>query len=319
MKRANLQRSIALFALAVMAVPFNVYGQHKKEPFVFKNFTLSDFGDGSDTAQSIVWKPTFSEFAVQAKGEDQQNTQDPAGGDQQNQATGNQTQGDTNTVVVLGQNPDPNINAVRYSEAVPEGVTDLVSGPQKYVLGVKAQFTQQGYNWIELYPHRIGSSENQQASNPEDPAATPAQQATPTSENTTTAPDSPPDLNAESTKFKIPFKGIATDISMWVWGGYYAWWVELYVRDYLNYDYQFPMGDLLYTGWKQKRVQIPSSVIQTRKRLPAIQSLSFEKIKLWSFPTEHVNQFYVYFDLLQHGSIVEMDVFNGKNLAEDIW
>ncbi|MGL4388827.1 MAG: hypothetical protein ACRCTJ_05495, partial [Brevinema sp.] len=60
-------------------------------------------------------------------------------------------------------------------------------------------------------------------------------------------------------------------------------------------------------------------IVQTRKRLPNLQALSFEKIKLWSFPTEHVNQFYVYFDLLQYGSVVDISIFNGKNLAEDIW
>ncbi|MGL4388265.1 MAG: flagellar filament outer layer protein FlaA, partial [Brevinema sp.] len=267
MKRANLQRSIALFALAAMTVPFSLYGQNRKEPFVLKNFTLSDFGDGNDSSQSMIWKPKFSEFAVQVKEENQQ------GGEQNGQQD---TQTDSNTVVVLGGNPDPNVNAVRYSEGVPEGVTDLIGGPQKYVLGLKAQFTQQGYNWIELHPYRTGDATNEQ-----DPSATPPanDQASTSEENSGEAPDP----NAEGTLYKIPFKGIATDISMWVWGGYYAWWIELYVRDYLNYDYQFPMGDLLYSGWKQKRVTVPESIVQTRKRLPNLQALSFEKIKLWSF------------------------------------
>ncbi|MGL4393856.1 MAG: flagellar filament outer layer protein FlaA [Brevinema sp.] len=302
MKRANLQRTLALFALAAMAVPFNVFGQQKKAPFVFKNFTLSDFGDGIDAAQAVVWKPKFSEFAVQVKDENQ------------NSANQQNTQSDTNTVVVLGGNPDPNVNAVRYAEGVPEGVTELVEGVQKYVLGVKAQFTQQGYNWIELYPYRTDGQTNVQGlaqGNLGDQAAA--------STATATAVESAPDPAAEGVEYRIPFRGYATDVSMWVWGGYYGWWVELYVRDYLNYDYQFPMGDLLYSGWKQKRINIPTSIVQTRKRLPSSQALSFEKIKIWSFPTELVNQFYVYFDLLQHGSVIDMSVFNGQNLAEDIW
>lgn len=305
MKRANLQR-IALFALAAFTVPQNFYGQQKPAPFVFQNFTLSDFGDGNDAAQSLVWKPEFSEFAVQAK-EDGQSNQGVA--DQQND-NGQQGQ---EKILLIGGNPDTNVNAVRYVEDVPEGVTDLVAGPQKYVLGVKARFTQQGYNTITLYPHRIGNAQDNQQAQEQENAKIDANPVA------TEAVQNPPDLTAPSTKIKIPFRGIATDISLWVWGGYYAWWVELYVRDYLNYDYQFPMGDLLYSGWRQKRVKIPSSVVQTRKRLPAIQTLSFEKIKLWSFPTEHVNQFYAYFDLLQQGAMVDMTVFNGKNLAEDIW
>ena len=106
---------------------------------------------------------------------------------------------------------------------------------------------------------------------------------------------------------------------MWVWGGYYGWLVEAYLRDYLGYQYRIPMGDLLYTGWRQKRTAIPNNIVQSRKRLPAILTLEFEMLKLWSFPSERVDQFYVYFDLLQQGSIVSTEVFNGKKLESELW
>lgn len=292
MKRAIFQHmTLYITVAAVFFVSGNIHAQVSGvNSYVFQNFTLSDFGDGVDASKSIVWKPRFSEFVaqVQKEEENQENTQ---------------TSNDPDTVVVLGQDPDPERSNIRYMEAKPEGITEVVAGvPQKYVLGVKAQFSQQGYNWIELRPNKM----NQEADTQAQP-------------NNTEEGAAPPDINAEATPFRIPFVGKAVDITMWVWGGQYAWWVEVYLRDYLNYQYRFSLGDLLFTGWKQKRTQIPASVVQSRKRLPASQALGFEMIKLWSFPSETTDQFYVYFDLLQHSSIVSTDIFNGKELAEDIW
>jgi len=290
MKRMNPKN---LVLLALMIIPFITYSQTKDGSFVFQNFTLSDFGDGYDKAQSLVWKPKFSEFVAQVPKEEGENL-------------------DTTTiqedeVIIQGENPDPERSAVRYSESKPEGVTDIIAGVQKYVLGVKAQFTQQGYNWIELRPNQIVGEDNEEVV-AENPVVT-------EDNDTATAPDP----NAESKSYRIPFEGKAIELTLWVWGGQYGWWVEAYVRDYLNYQYRFPLGDLLYSGWKQKRTSIPRSVIQDRKRLPAAQALTFEMIKLWSFPSEVVDQFYVYFDLLQHSSIVSTEIFNGEDLASDLW
>lgn len=294
MKRVN-PKNVVLLALMIM--PLMSYGQTEDGSFVFQNFTLSDFGDGYDKAQSLVWKPSFSEFVAQVPNENGQESTDTTG------ATDNQQ---NDKVIVRGGNPDPKRSAVRYTEAKPDGVTDIVAGVQKYVLGVKAQFTQQGYNWIELRPNRLDTAG---AADTTPPAAV----------NTDTEVSTVPDINAKSTPYKIPFKGKAIDLSLWVWGGQYGWWIEVYTRDYLNYQYRFPLGDLLYSGWKQKRTSIPNSVVQDRKRQPASQPLTFEMIKLWSFPSESVDQFYVYFDLLQHGSVVSTEIFNGESLADDLW
>lgn len=295
MKRANLH---LLFTVLFLCVG-NAFSQQFATNFIQRNFTLSDFGDGIDASRSIVWKPRFSDTAVQVK-QDQAQQDGQAG---------------QNTDTILPNNPDPAKNAVRYTEEVPDGINADNAEPQKYVLGVKAQFFQQGYNWIELAPQILKTAADQQQAQQETPPAVqegapPAQQA---------APETAPDVNAETVPYKIPFSGRAVDVSLWAWGGQYAWWVEVYLRDYLNYQYRFNLGDLLYTGWKQKRAIIPDSVVQNRKRLPASQSLTFEMIKLWSFPSENVDMFYTYFDVLQTSVIVSADVFNGKKLAEDLW
>ncbi|MGL4676484.1 MAG: flagellar filament outer layer protein FlaA [Brevinema sp.] len=289
MKRAYLH-SITSYTMLVMAVFTAPLYSQTQGSYVFQNFTLSDFGDGYDAAKSLVWKPKFSEFAVQVADD-----QNQAGGDQQ--------------IQTLGGNPDLERNAARYAENKPDGVSELVGGTQKFVLGVKAEFTKQGYNWIELYPNRTADTAD--AENGENAETILLQ--------TAGAVENAPDVNVDSTPYRIPFSGKTTDITLWAWGGYYGWWVEAYLRDYLGYQYRIPLGDLLYTGWKQKRSGIPDSVIQSRKRLPATQSLEFEMLKLWSFPSEKVDKFYVYFDLLQHTGIVSTEVFNGKPLESYLW
>ncbi|MGL4367250.1 MAG: flagellar filament outer layer protein FlaA [Brevinemataceae bacterium] len=301
MKRVNLQ--YIMLSVFVAVISTMVHGNTSKS-FVIQSFILSDFGDEYDAAQSLVWKPTFSEYVLQVKDEG---------------ADSNQNNGSSSQVVARGKNPDTNFSAVRYAEAKPDGITDVVAVNQKYVLGVKAQYTLQGYNWIELRPNRLGTAQE---------VAQAQKIATSSADNgqlmVTNAPNSTnesaaPSLTDESHPFLIPFRGQALEVSLWAWGGQYGWWIEAYVRDYLNYQYRFPLGNLLYSGWRQKRIGIPDSVIQSRTRLPASQVLTFEMLKLWSFPSEKVDQFYAYFDLLQHATYISTDVFNGKNLADDVW
>ena len=314
MKRANLH-SIISYTMVIMTVLIGpLYGQVKLEgSYVSQNFTLSDFGDGYDNAKSLIWKPEFSEFVAQMPGDA------PAG----DAVAGDAAAGG---IVQNGQNPDPARSTVRYTQNKPDGITDFVGGPQQFVLGVKAEFTQQGYNWIELRPYTTGDAPA--AAAVADPAAPVVAGDAQAEVNlspedfllkTSGAVDTAPDAAAEGEVFEIPFAGRATDVTIWVWGGHYGWWLEAYLKDYLGYQFRIPMGDLMYTGWKQKRAAIPESIIQKRNRLPATQSLVFEMFKLWSFPTEKVDQFYVYFDLLQQGSVVSTEIFNGKQLELELW
>ncbi|MGL5956981.1 MAG: hypothetical protein ACRC0X_10375, partial [Brevinema sp.] len=64
MKRAYLH-SIISYTMLVMAIFTAPLYSQTQGSYVFQNFTLSDFGDGYDAAKSLVWKPKFSEFAVQ--------------------------------------------------------------------------------------------------------------------------------------------------------------------------------------------------------------------------------------------------------------
>lgn len=336
MKRAYLHSIVS--TMAVMAVFMSpIYGQSQPQgSYVFQNFTLSDFGDGYDAAKNLIWKPSFSDYAAQTPEGDQ--AADNQAADNQGgaaQAEGNQN-GDA--PVELGGNPDPARNNVRYALDKPDGISELVGGSQKYVLGVKAAFTKQGYNWIELHPYRAAAQEGGQANEGE--AAAPAEgQAAPAGDAEGTNPDdqfrledpqmllvknagevsAAPDPNVEAESFPIPFAGKATDISVWVWGGHYGWWLEAYLVDYLGRQYRIPLGDLLYVGWMQKRSGIPESIVQGRKRIPSNQPLRFEMLKLWSFPSERVDSMYVYFDLLQHNGIVSTEVYNGKNLETLKW
>ena len=315
MKRVNLHSIIFYTILGFLVVP--LYGQQTGDKgFVFQSITLSDFGDGYDAAKSLIWQPRFSDSVVQATVEGAA-VVDPAA------AAGEAGEAPAPT----GVNYDPERAGVRYLEGRPDGIGTIVAGPQKFVLGVKAQFTQLGYNWIELHP-RIAAGGAAAAVDPaaggapvagEPVTIVEAEESTQLAPPTLGAVENAPDLNVESTPFRIPFTGIAQDLSVWVWGGYYGWWVEAYVRDYLGYQYRLPLGDLMFVGWKYKRIGITPNILQGRKRLPAFQSLTFEMFKLWSFPSEKVDQLYVYFDLLQHVTMVSTEIYNGKSLERQLW
>jgi hypothetical protein len=66
-------------------------------------------------------------------------------------------------------------------------------------------------------------------------------------------------------------------------------------------------------------IQIPDNIPQAEMHVPFLKSLSLQMIKLWSYPTERVDQFYCYFSYLQVQTDVYIERFNGDDLANKRW
>ena len=166
-------------------------------------------------------------------------------------------------------------------------------------LGINSSFTRRGYNWVDVYP--VG-----------------------------------PDAGEFDEERQVYLnKGIGFDLpgrvqylDMWVWGSNLNYTLEAYFRDYNGVIRTVDMGSLAYEGWKNLRVRIPSNFSQTKKVLPNYTPLRFIKFRIWTSPTEIVDQpdlrfpnrktgVYIYFDNLRILTDMFEAPYDGREL-EDI-
>ncbi len=189
---------------------------------------------------------------------------------------------------------DTNACDAKYFEAKPVGLSPEVDAKQKWSLGIKAQFVKKGYNWIEVYTEKV-------------------------SERSILGSDGKPENTIEGKKEPLNLIGVIKSLDMWVWGGNYKYWMEFYLLDYKGFLHKIPVGDIDYVGWRNLRTKIPEYIPQAENRVPFLKPLKLEYIKIWSYPNERVDQFYVYFDYLQVQTDVYLERFNGDDLASKAW
>jgi hypothetical protein len=152
-------------------------------------------------------------------------------------------------------------------------------------LGIWGKFDRQGYNWIDIYPTAAEGGED----------AGPAEIAIP---------------------------GRLQYLDMWVWGSCLRYTLEAYFRDANGIVHIIPMGNLDFQGWKNLQAQIPRTIPQTRRA--RIAPLSFVKFRVWTPPTEPVDDFRIYFDQIKILTDTFESLFDGNELAspervEELW
>ena len=147
-------------------------------------------------------------------------------------------------------------------------------------LGLHGRFDRRGYNWIDLYP--IKADDN--SDNPE--------------------------------PVEIPVPGRVLNFDMWVWGANLQFYIEIYLRDYQGVVHNLRLGDINHTGWKNLRVNVPTSIRQSKRILPKLAGLTFVKFRVWTQPTEKVGDFYVYFKQFKALTDTFESLFDGDELAD---
>ena len=157
-------------------------------------------------------------------------------------------------------------------------------------LGVWGKFDRRGYNWVDIFP---------------------------------VVPDSAKD-GETPIPFEIPVPGRINHIDMWVWGSNLNYYLEAFVRDHQGVVHSLYMGDLSYAGWKNLRVQIPTSIRQSKRVLPRHAGLTFVKFRIWTTPVERVDNFYVYFNQLKVLTDTFETMYDGDDLGDpdrvqDLW
>ena len=149
-------------------------------------------------------------------------------------------------------------------------------------LGIWGKFDRRGYNWVDVYPVKVGTEDEEEGPEP----------------------------------FEIPIPGRIQYLDMWVWGSNLNYYLEAYFRDHQGVVYNLHMGSLAYQGWRNLRVRIPTNIPQTRRILPRLAGLTFVKFRIWTTPVERVDNFYVYFDQMKVLTDTFESLFDGDELAD---
>lgn len=153
-------------------------------------------------------------------------------------------------------------------------------------LGIWGRFDRKGYNWIDLYPvAKDGDGE---------------------------------------TAVEIPIPGRAKMLDVWVWGSNFNYYMELYLRDAKGVVHLVELGDLSFVGWKNLRINVPENISQSRRTTPSRQGLTFVKFRIWTRPSEKVDDFQIYLDQLKLLTDTFESLFDGDELAdpqrvEELW
>ncbi len=252
---------VAILFTAAKVFPFG-FTEGERDVVNLQTFVLSDFGDEKDQSNRIVWTARFSRFA---KPTDPTKELSP---------------------------PDTNACTAEYFQAKPLGIPMEIESRQKWSLGIKAQFTRRGYNWIEIYPVKTDGD---------------------------IMAGGKPNPRAAGKPTVVELVGIVKSLDMWVWGGNYKYWLEFYLQDHKGFLHRLSAGDLTFVGWRNVRTKIPNYVPQAEFHVPFLKPLKVTMIKFWANPTERADQFYAYLDYMQVQADVYMQRFNGDDLANNRW
>jgi hypothetical protein len=167
-----------------------------------------------------------------------------------------------------------------YATAWPDAVFGANrEGRELKSLGIWAKFDRQGYNWIDIYPVAKDAGEDAEAA-------------------------------------EIPIPGRVQIMDLWVWGSNFNYYLEAFLRDYQGVVHTIYVGSLAFEGWRNMRVPIPNNIPQSRRVLPKLESLSFVKFRLWTTPTERVDNFYIYFDQFKILTDTFESLFDGDRLTD---
>jgi hypothetical protein len=160
-------------------------------------------------------------------------------------------------------------------------------------LGIKAGFTRQEYNFLDIIPARAYDS----AKDKEDDIIY-----------------TESDTKKQWVHAPMVFPGRIRALSIWVWGSNYNYYLEAQVKDHTGVVHVLPLGDLSFTGWRNLSIEIPSSIPQSETYIPKLKRLRIEKFRLWTRPEERVTEFWIYIDQIK----VLTDTFETRYDGDDL-
>lgn len=200
-------------------------------------------------------------------------------------------------------------------------------GKSYYCLGLTTSFTQQGYNYVEIMPAREFNSEIdvrefvQGKDEESDVILTKCNKKYVSDREKIIYTDQ---KGKEWISSPIVFSGRVKALSVWVWGSNYNYYLEAHLEDHRGIIHVLPLGDLIYEGWRNLTIEIPSAIPQAARYIPKLQRLKLVKFMLWTRPNERVSSFYLYLDQVKIITDLFETRYDGDELEEtemiqEIW
>jgi len=115
---------------------------------------------------------------------------------------------------------------------------------------------------------------------------------------------------------EIPMPGRVKSIDCWFWGSNLKFYVEVFIRDYRGVIHTLKLGDITFSGWNNLRIELPTAIPQEKRLLPSYAGLRFVKFRIWSTPTERVDNFFIYLKQLRILTDIFEPLFDGSDLAD---
>jgi hypothetical protein len=153
------------------------------------------------------------------------------------------------------------------------------------IFGVHGKFDRRGYNWIEIFPAKMGKDKEG------------AERLEPT---------------------EILFPGRVKNLDLWVWAANFDFFLEVHVMDYRGISHVLPLGSIKYKGWKNLSVHIPNYIPQSVIYAPELKGLKLVKFVMWTKPTERVDDFYIYLDEIKVFSDIFENLWDGESLGDPV-
>lgn len=178
---------------------------------------------------------------------------------------------------------------VAYASARPRQLKMTEEEGKDYkVLGVASKFKRRGYNFVDIFPVRKGSSPDAKEYEP------------------------------------LRLDGHCEELTMWVWGSNFDYDLVIYLRDYNGIIHALNPVKLNFAGWKLVKFPIPKSIPQLVKEFPQEKFLEIVKLAVKTTPFARVDMFYVYFDEIKVVANTYKAQFDGlefldRENIEEIW
>jgi Flagellar filament outer layer protein Flaa len=103
----------------------------------------------------------------------------------------------------------------------------------------------------------------------------------------------------------IPITGISKTISVWVAGRNFNHTLKLLIDDYFGRPMELTVGSLTFMGWKNLKVVIPPTIVQTDYHFTYKDGIKITGFKIECDPLEAMGTYYMYFDDIR----AETDLF----------
>ena len=116
--------------------------------------------------------------------------------------------------------------------------------------------------------------------------------------------------------YEIPLVGTVTLFDFWMWGANYLYYVDILIRDAEGRVHSLPAGNLLFEGWKNIVISVPTYIPQHARMRTGPKNILFIGFRIRTDVSEFVDDFNIFFDQLKFTTNTLSNIFDGYELRD---